>query len=107
MWHALSLIRGPTTACRTPWICLLLGVGLAWFYKWLGRAIGPSASSGLHMSRDRRRGCLEWAVRVMFTKKRGLHGSSRLHVDLRGWLGGQREDGCGLDAPPGAGGATD
>ena len=26
--------------------CALLGVSLAWFYKWLGRASGPSAASG-------------------------------------------------------------
>lgn len=36
---------------------------------------------------NRRRGTIDRAVRVMFTKKRGLHGSPRLHVDLRddGW----------------------
>lgn len=67
--------------------CLLLGVSLAWFYKWLGRATGPSASSGLHTKRDRRRDTVDRAVRVMFTKKRGLHGSPRLHADLcdDGW----------------------
>ena len=67
--------------------CLLLGVSLAWFYKWLGRASGPSATSGLHTTRDRRRDTIDRAVRVMFTKKRGLHGSPRLHADLRedGW----------------------
>lgn len=67
--------------------CLLLGVSLAWFYKWLGRATGPSAASGLHTARDRRRDAIDRAVRVMFTNKRGLHGSPRLHADLRddGW----------------------
>jgi putative transposase len=67
--------------------CTLLGVSLAWFYKWLGRASGPSAASGLHTPRDRRRDTIDGAVRVMFTKKRGLHGSPRLHADLRddGW----------------------
>ncbi|MEO7420877.1 MAG: IS3 family transposase [Ornithinibacter sp.] len=68
-------------------VCALLGVSLAWFYKWLGRAAGPSASSGLHTPRDHRRDTIDWAVRVMFTKKRGLHGSPRLVHDLRddGW----------------------
>jgi putative transposase len=67
--------------------CLLLGVSLAWFYKWLGRATGPSATSGLHTTRDRRRDTIDRAVKVMFNKKRGLHGSPRLHADLRedGW----------------------
>lgn len=67
--------------------CLLLGVSLAWFYKWWGRATGPGAANGLHTTRDRRRDTIDWAVRVMFAKKRGLHGSPRLHADLRddGW----------------------
>jgi len=69
--------------------CLLLGVSLAWFYKWLGRPTGPSAASGLHTPTDRRRDTIDRAVRAMFVKKRGLHGSPRLHVDLRddGWQG--------------------
>ena len=67
--------------------CLLLGVSLAWFYKWRDRALGPAASSGLFTAMDRRRDTIDRAVRVMFTKKRGLHGSPRLHADLRedGW----------------------
>ena len=67
--------------------CALLGVSLAWFYKWAARASGPSARSGLHTDRDRRRDTVDRAVRMMFTKKRGLHGSPRLHADLRddGW----------------------
>ncbi len=67
--------------------CLLLGVSLAWFYKWWGRASGPGAVNGLHTTRDRRRDTIDRAVRVMFAKKRGLHGSPRLHADLRddGW----------------------
>ena len=63
--------------------CLLLGVSLAWFYKWRDRALGPAASSGLFTAMDRRRDTIDRAVRVMFTKKRGLHGSPRLHADLR------------------------
>ncbi|WP_106849095.1 IS3 family transposase [Blastococcus sp. Marseille-P5729] len=67
--------------------CLLLGVSMAWFYKWLSRATGPSAASGLHTPRDRRRDTIDRAVRVMFARKRGLHGSPRLAHDLRddGW----------------------
>ena len=67
--------------------CALLGVSLAWFYKWFGRATGPAAASGLFTARDRRRDTLDRAVRAMFVKKCGLHGSPRLHVDLRddGW----------------------
>ena len=67
--------------------CLLLGVSLAWCYKWLTRATGPSATNGLHTPRDRRRDTVDRAVRAMFVKKRGLHGSPRLVHDLRedGW----------------------
>lgn len=68
-------------------VCALLGVSLAWFYKWIGRADGPAAESGLHTPRDRRRDNLDRAVAVAFAKARGLHGSPRLHADLRedGW----------------------
>ena len=48
-------------------VCALLGVSLAWFYKWLGRADGPAAASGLHTPRDRRRDTTDRAVRVAFT----------------------------------------
>jgi len=68
-------------------VCALLGVSLAWFYKWLGRAQGPGAVSGLHTPRDRRRDTIDRAVAVAFRKARGLHGSPRLHADLLedGW----------------------
>ncbi len=68
-------------------VCVLLGVSLAWFYKWLGRAQGPGAVNGLHTPRDRRRDTIDRAVRVAFGKARGLHGSPRLHADLLddGW----------------------
>lgn len=68
-------------------VCALLGVSLAWFYKWRGRALGPAASSGLFTAMGRRRDAVDRAVRVMFTPKRGLHGSPRLVHDLRddGW----------------------
>jgi transposase InsO family protein len=62
-------------------------VSLAWFYKWLGRAQGPGATSGLHTDRDRRRDTVDRAVKVAFGKARGMHGSPRLVHDLRddGW----------------------
>ncbi len=67
--------------------CALLGVSVAWFYKWLGRAEGPAACSGLHTPRDRRRDTVDRAVALTFTKAHGLHGCPRLHADLRdaGW----------------------
>ena len=72
--------------------CLLLGVSVAWFYKWLTRATGPSATSGLHTTRDRRRDIVDRAVWAMFVNKRGLHGSPRLVLDLRddGWAVSER-----------------
>lgn len=68
-------------------VCALLGVSVAWFYKWNGRAQGPAAGSGLHTDRDRRRDTVDRAVKVAFDKARGLHGSPRLVLDLRedGW----------------------
>ena len=64
--------------------CLLLGVSLAWFYKWLGRASQP----GPHTPTEQRRGELDAAVAEGFGAARGLHGSPRLHADLReaGWV---------------------
>jgi putative transposase len=58
--------------------CLLLGVSLAWFYKWRDRLPTP---------RERRRADLDAAVAAMFDDAQGLHGSPRLHADLRadGW----------------------
>jgi len=68
-------------------VCTLLGVSLAWFYKWIGRAESPGAVNGLHTPRDRRRDTIDRAVVVAFKKARGLHGSPRLLHDLRddGW----------------------
>jgi transposase InsO family protein len=58
--------------------CALLGVSVSWFYKWLDRTPTPS---------EQRRSELDAAVAEAFTKARGLHGSPRLHADLRaaGW----------------------
>jgi transposase InsO family protein len=68
-------------------VCALLGVSLAWFYKWIARADSPAAATGLHTDRDRRRDVVDRAVRIAFRNAKGLHGSPRLHADLRddGW----------------------
>jgi putative transposase len=60
--------------------CLLLGVSLAWFYKWRERSTTP---------RQRRRAELDAAVAAMFADAKGLHGSPRLHADLRAAGGGR------------------
>ena len=77
-----TMYRVPRTV-----VCALLGVSLAWFYQWLGLAEGPGAANGLHTKRERRRDTIDRAVKVAFTKARGLHGSPRLLHDLRdaGW----------------------
>jgi putative transposase len=65
--------------------CVLLGVSVSWFYKWIVRADDPD---GLHTDTDRRRAQLDAAVKNAFVAARGLHGSPRLHADLReaGWV---------------------
>ena len=64
--------------------CALLGISISWFYKWWQRALSPCH---LYTTRDLRRDTIDRAVKVMFTQKRGLHGSPRLHADLieDGW----------------------
>jgi putative transposase len=59
--------------------CLLLGVSLSWFYKWRDRPATP---------RQRRRAEVDAAVAAMFEDADRLHGSPRLHADLRaaGWV---------------------
>jgi putative transposase len=59
--------------------CLLLGVSLSWFYKWRGRPPTP---------RQQRRADHDAALAAMFDDAKGLHGSPRLHADLRaaGWV---------------------
>jgi len=73
-------IADQRTSYRVPHTltCLLLGVSLAWFYKWRDRPL---------TSRQRRRATLDAAVAAMFDDAKGLHGSPRLHADLRadGW----------------------
>jgi putative transposase len=65
-------IADQRTSYRVPHtvVCALLGVSLAWFYKWAGRALGPGAASGLHTERDRRRDMIDRAVKVAFVKAR-------------------------------------
>jgi transposase InsO family protein len=67
--------------------CALVGVSLAWFYKWNARARRPSAATGLFTRRDFRRDTIDRAVRIAFRKAKGRHGSPRLHADLvdDGW----------------------
>ncbi len=76
---AARFIADQRTSFRVPHtvVCALLGVSVGWFYKWLGRAIGPGAVSGLHTDRDRRRDTLDRGVRVAFAKARG---AARLHA---------------------------
>jgi putative transposase len=64
--------------------CLLLGISVSWFYKWIARA---DTADGLHTDTDRRRAQLDAAVASAFEAARGLHGSPRLVADLRdlGW----------------------
>ena len=59
--------------------CSLLGVPLSWFYKWISRTPTPT---------QRRRAEVDAAVADAFARARGLHGSPRLHADLReaGWV---------------------
>ena len=63
--------------------CALLGVSLSWFYKWLDRTPTPT---------EQRRAQVDAAVADAFGKARGLHGSPRLHADLRaaGWAVSQK-----------------
>ncbi len=58
--------------------CALLAVSSSWFYKWLDRTPTPT---------EQRRAELDAAVATAFQAARGLHGSPRLHADLRdaGW----------------------
>ena len=79
-------IADQRTKYRVPhtFTCLLLGVSVSWFYKWIARA---ENTDGLHTDTDRRRAQLDAAVAAAFTAAKGLHGSPRLIADLRdlGW----------------------
>ena len=65
--------------------CQWLGLSQSSFYKWLQRA---DHLDGLHTDTDRRRAEVDAAVVAAFRAARGLHGSPRLHADLReaGWV---------------------
>jgi len=79
-------IADQRTKYRVPhtFTCLLLGISVSWFYKWIGRA---ESADGVHTDTDRRRAELDDAVTAAFGTARGLHGSPRLVADLRdlGW----------------------
>jgi putative transposase len=74
-------IADQRTKYRVPHVltCALLGVSLSWFYKWITRVPTPT---------ETRRSRLDAAVAAAFTVARRLHGSPRLHADLRdaGWV---------------------
>jgi len=78
-------IADQRTSYRVPHAltCALLGVSLAWFYKWLQRAGQP----GPHTRQARLRALVDAAVAKAFRAARGLHGSPRLHADMveAGW----------------------
>jgi putative transposase len=65
-------------------VCALLGVSISWLYKWLDRANNPDSAA---TPTQRRRAEIDAAVATAFDDARGLHGSPRLHADLReaGW----------------------
>ena len=90
----------PTTGCHTHHLRPARGEPGGSTSGWAARTARPRVS-GLHTDRDRRRDTIDRAVAVMFRKRRGLHGSPRLHTDLveDGWV--EREDGRGLDASAG------
>ena len=69
-------IADQRTLYRVPvaFTCLILGVSISWFYKWLDRS--PTR-------RQRRRAKVDAAVAAAFNAARGLHGSPRGHLDLR------------------------
>jgi len=58
--------------------CRALSVSQSWFYKWHHRQLTPT---------ERRRAELDVAVAEAFEQSYGLHGSPRIHADLRavGW----------------------
>jgi putative transposase len=70
-------IADQRTSHRVPhtMTCVLLGVSLAWFYKWIRRAANPD---GLHTDSDHRRAELDAAVVEAFTVSRGYFTASKV-----------------------------
>jgi len=68
-----TFYRVPYAVC-----CVILGVSVSWFYKWLDR---PATA------RQQRRGELDAEVLKMFKASRRTYGSPRIHADLleAGW----------------------
>ena len=48
--------------------CVLLGVSMSWFYKWISRA---ATADGVHTDTDRRRADLDVAVAAAFDEGQG------------------------------------
>lgn len=61
--------------------CRALAVSESWFYKWHRREQRPAPA-------EQRRAALDAAVAAAFAASHGLHGSPRVHADLRagGWV---------------------
>ena len=77
-----AFIADQRTSHRVPHAvaCRALCVSESWFYKWQHRTRVPTRS-------EQRRAELDAAVAEAFEQSRGLHGSPRIHADLRdsGW----------------------
>jgi hypothetical protein len=75
-----AFITEQRTTYRVPHVvaCRALEVSESWFYKWRGRVLTPV---------EQRRAELDVAVAEAFEQSRVLHGSPRIHVDVRaaGW----------------------
>jgi putative transposase len=69
------LVADQRTMHRVPHTvtCVILGISISWFHKWIGR--GPT-------ERARRRADLDARVRGLFKASQGTYGSPRIHADL-------------------------
>jgi hypothetical protein len=96
-------------------VCALLGVSLAWFYKWAARAAGPGAANGLHTDRDRRRDTVDgpspWRSGEVIAAEcsahdytdpgnRGSRGTTRPLVTRRSTRWSPTRGGCWTGSPP-------